>query len=464
MQSRKQTPELNLNKSPANLRFRWVLDCNGPQKRRAHPFKAEASHLAQPILSARHAALSASPVRGFSVRVIFNEESCLELKTGVGHYASELLRCLRDPAHGCRIDTHPHPSIRPAWKLWNRVRPYSYADAVAGTRFSRWRAAGLQHFRRLCRPLLRKLLQYTFFSRRYDIYHEPNYIPAPCDCPTVTTFHDLSVVLHPEWHPADRVAWLEKNLDRAVSQSSRFLVVSDHTRREMIQHLGIAPDRVMRIYNGIRPGLCPLAPDVIAEARYRLDLPERYLLCVGTVEPRKNILRLMQAYCALPVALRARWPLLLVGKWGWNTHEVAAYFDREARQCGVRQLGYVREADLPALYNGARALVYPSLYEGFGLPPLEMMACGGAVIASTAEAIAEVAAPQAHLIDPHDVDGWRDAMHRVVTDDEWWESLRDGAVEHARPFTWERCAAETLQVYRAVCAANVREPAPALAA
>ena len=114
-------------------------------------------------------------------------------------------------------------------------------------------------------------------------------------------------------------------------------------------------------------------------------------------------------------------------------------------------LGYVADADLPVLYNGARALVYPSLYEGFGLPPVEMLACGGAVLASTAGALAETVGGQAHLIPAADEDGWRAAMLRVVTEDEWWQSLRQGAVEAARPYTWERCAATALRVYRQAC-------------
>jgi alpha-1,3-rhamnosyl/mannosyltransferase len=179
-------------------------------------------------------------------------------------------------------------------------------------------------------------------------------------------------------------------------------------------------------------------------------LPPRYLLCLGTIEPRKNVLTLLRAYCALPAALRERWPLVLAGAWGWNTEAVADYFHAEARHRGVLHLGYVADAHLAAVYNGARALVYPSRYEGFGLPPLEMMACGGAVLASTAEALAETVGGQAHLVHPEDVDGWRAALARVLTDDNWWRALRQGAMAHARRFTWDRCAEETWAVYRTV--------------
>jgi alpha-1,3-rhamnosyl/mannosyltransferase len=158
--------------------------------------------------------------------------------------------------------------------------------------------------------------------------------------------------------------------------------------------------------------------------------------------------------------MRERWPLLLVGGWGWGATEVAHFLHNEARHRGVIHVGYLDDAYLPALYNGARALVFPSYYEGFGLPPVEMLACGGAVLASTAGAVVETVGGHAHLIDPDDTDGWRDAMQRVVTDNDWWQSLRCGGPEAARPFTWEQCAADTLRVYRKVGEVSAAEPLP----
>jgi alpha-1,3-rhamnosyl/mannosyltransferase len=151
----------------------------------------------------------------------------------------------------------------------------------------------------------------------------------------------------------------------------------------------------------------------------------------------------------------------LVGSWGWNTTAVAQYLHAEARHRGVIHLGYLDESYVPAVYNGARALLYPSLYEGFGLPPVEMLACGGAVLASTAGALVETVGGHAHLLHPADVDAWRTALLRVVTDDDWWNHLRRGAVAAARPYTWDRCAADTLRVYRALTdtAAPVRRAA-----
>jgi alpha-1,3-rhamnosyl/mannosyltransferase len=137
---------------------------------------------------------------------------------------------------------------------------------------------------------------------------------------------------------------------------------------------------------------------------------------------------------------------------------VAAYLDAEARSRGVLHLGYLPEEHLAAAYNGARALVFPSFYEGFGLPPIEMMACGGAVLASTAGALVETVGRRAHLVDPLDLDGWRSALRRVAEDDDWWRELRRGTEDVARPFTWEQCAADTLRAYRTLCG---QEPLPA---
>jgi alpha-1,3-rhamnosyl/mannosyltransferase len=260
------------------------------------------------------------------------------------------------------------------------------------------------------------------------------------------------------------VAHFERHFVRGLDRCDHFLAISDFGRQEVIDTLGIAPDRVTRTYMGIRPGLGPLSPAKVQEVLHELELPPKYLLYLGTIEPRKNLLMLLQAYSALPAVIRARWPLLMVGNWGWNSADVAAYLQNEARHRGVIHLGYVKERHLPAIYNGARALVYPSLYEGFGLPPIEMMACGGAVLASTAGALQETVGSKAHLIAPLDRAGWRDAMLKVALDDDWCDLLRQGTVSVSERFTWERCASDTLRVYRRMTGEAKEESPPLRAA
>jgi len=389
------------------------------------------------------------------MRVVVNHLPEAGRKTGIGYYTAELLRSLRAMT-GKQVDLFPDGWLDQVFQAAYRVQTLltNSTPGPGGSNPSRasWktrcRRFALEQGRCLKQAVLTRDLQALFHQRRYQLYHETNLIPLPVDAPIVTTLHDLSVVLHPQWHPADRVAYYERHFHQGLRRSQHFLAISEFCRQEIIHTLGIAPERVTRTYMGIRSGLRPLPAAEVSPVLQRLQLPPRYLLYLGTIEPRKNLLTLLRAYVALPDGLRRRWPLVLVGGWGWNTSEVADFYHAQAKHKGVIHLGYVADAHVPALYNGARALVYPSLYEGFGLPPVEMMACGGAVLASTAGAVVETVGAKAHLIDPGDVGGWRHALVRVVTDDDWWHQLRDGAEEVARPFTWEQCARDTLKVYR----------------
>ncbi|MGE3803512.1 MAG: glycosyltransferase family 4 protein [Gemmataceae bacterium] len=377
------------------------------------------------------------------------------MKAGIGHYTAGLLRSLAAHAGG-QVESFPAGWIRRAVDLYSRARPaldthQPGAEASGPPRpWRRWRGRLLQAAHQAAFQAVGWQFRAQCRRRRYDLYHEPNTIPLPVDLPTLSTIHDLSLLLHPEWHTLERVGHFEKHLRRALDQCRHFLTDTDFIRDEAIRVLGIAPERITRVYIGIRDDLRPLPAAQVQAVLRKLELPEQYLLYVGTIEPRKNLLMLLQVYCTLPASVRERWPFVLVGKWGWNAREVADYLQHTARHQGVRHLGYLADEHVAALYNGARALVYPSHYEGFGLPPLEMMSCGGAVLASTAGSVAEIASTRAHLIDPHDADSWRAALLRITSDNDWWHSLRQGVVEHARSFSWDRCARETFAVYQAI--------------
>lgn len=393
------------------------------------------------------------------MRVLINGMAAVGTRTGIGHYTGELVRGLRDLLGAEAVHCFQDPLLAQA-KLWGQrwrrrrerrptapavgapARPglkARLADAVrqAGQAWCAWRFAA-------CRR-----------RERFDLYHEPNFLPFAADLPTVVTVHDLSVLLYPEWHPADRVRQHQREFLRGLQGCDHVITDTESVRGEVIRSLGFPADRVTRVPIGIRSGLCRMPEDELRTGLQALELPERYLLYLGTIEPRKNVRLLLEAYCTLPAPVRDRFPLLLVGSWGWNSGDVAAYLDDEARHRGVRYLGYVPEGALPVLYGGARALLFPSHYEGFGLPPLEMLACGGAVLASTAASVAETVGRKAHLIAATDGDGWRQAMLRVCLDDDWHASLRQHAEEAARPFTWQRCAVETAAVYQRTLSGQV---------
>jgi glycosyltransferase involved in cell wall biosynthesis len=392
------------------------------------------------------------------MRILVNGLAAAGPMTGIGHYTTQLLRCLRAQAEDAEIYAFPNRWLRQARSLWVHLRsrlerrneqPTDKAAETPSPQKREWHGNVLRALRSSGQWLLTRSFQAVCRSG-FDLYHEPNYIPLPSDLPTVATVHDLSVLLHPEWHPADRVAHFERRFRRGLKQCRHFLAISEFARQEILRTLHLRPDQVTRTYMGIRPGLTPLPEHQVQQALRQLHLPSRYLLYVGTIEPRKNLATLLCAYRALDARIRRAYPLVLVGNWGWNAGEVARLLESK-ETTEVIHLGYVPEGSLAALYNGARALVYPSLYEGFGLPPVEMLACGGAVLASTAGALVETVGQKAHLIDPLDIDGWRQAMQRIVEDKDWWQALRQDAVEAAKPFTWEQCAADTLRVYRQLC-------------
>jgi glycosyltransferase involved in cell wall biosynthesis len=392
------------------------------------------------------------------MRVLIHTHATAGNRTGVGHYTIELLRALGD-VRGVRVMEYPSPGLARFRERLGGGRPPAGWDggtavvAAPGAPPKDVRLT-LRHIARTPLRLGWRLLMATYlratFDRRYvDLYHEPNYFPLRTRLPTVVTVHDLSAVLHPEWHPADRVARFERDFLPRVREFAHVLTDSDHARSEIIRTLNLPPERVTRAYPGVRAGLRPLAPVEIEPVRQRLGLPGQYLLHVGSLEPRKNLLMLLKAFVSLPSEVRERCPLVLVGPWGWRFEELAAYYEAEAKHCNVIHLGYVAEADLPALYASARALVFPTWYEGFGLPAAEMLASGGAVIASSTPAVAEVLGECGFKIDPADADGWRNAMRRAINDDEWVQTLRVGAIERAAGFTWANCAWDTVAGYRA---------------
>lgn len=376
------------------------------------------------------------------MRVVFNTLSTLKPKTGVGHYAARLAEALALLTGPGQIETFPGPVGRSLAR--RTLRSSNPIVANEAMRWSRVRSAA----KMLGRQMIGRWFHATCRPGRFDLYHEPNFLPLPSALPTIITVHDLSVILHPEWHPADRVQRHEQLFRSAVERCSHVITVSKSVRREAIEYLGLSPENVTSVHNGIGPEFHAASREDAIDARRRLQLPDSYLLYVGTIEPRKNLDTLLTAYCDLPEAVRESCPLVLAGGWGWKAEPVRDYYETIARHRYVRHLGYVADMDRPGLYAGARALVFPSHYEGFGLPPLEMLAVGGAVLASTSEAHREVLDGHAHFTDAGDWSGWRSILLRAILDDDWLGVIRRGGRAHAAQFTWHRSACETLAVYR----------------
>ena len=290
---------------------------------------------------------------------------------------------------------------------------------------------------------------------RPDIYHDPNYLSYRFDGPTVITVHDLSHVRYPETHPAIRVRIMNKLLPLAIEAASQIIVDSRFVKDEVVNHFGVDPDKVHPISLGVGESYAPRSAEEVGPVLARFGLSAKnYIFTVGTIEPRKNLIRAVDAYAGLPEAIRKSTPLVFAGMKGWLTEELDARIRKHEDRGEVRWLGYVSAEVLPMLYSGASMLVYPSLYEGFGLPVLEAMASGIPVITSNRASLPEVAGDVGLMVDPEDVDGLRTQMLRLIEDKE--EAARRGAlgVARARQFTWQACAEKTLAVYRQALAAD----------
>lgn len=274
-----------------------------------------------------------------------------------------------------------------------------------------------------------------------DVFHATAYaMPRRRRVPVVLTVHDLTLLRAPELGtPA-----LRRSVRRAAARAAEARLViadSEATRRDLIELAALPAARIRVVPLGVDAAFRPVAPPPGRR-------PAPYLLHVGTIEPRKNLPRLIEACAPLWRGGALRQRLVLAGAPGWGSAAVEAAIARHGAGDWVVRLGRVADADLPALYAGADAVLVPSLYEGFGLPLLEALACGAPVIAAAAGALPEVAGDAALLVDPRDAGAWGAAITHLLSDPDLAARLRAAGPRRAAPFTWTRCAEQTLAVYR----------------
>lgn len=286
---------------------------------------------------------------------------------------------------------------------------------------------------------------------RDRVFHGPNFFLPACADKGVITVHDLSVFKFPETHPIERIRHFERDFSRSVAQAAHVITDSQTTRAEVMSFTGLPASQVTAVALGVSSAFVPRRDEEIAASLQKYGLkPRSYALCVSTLEPRKKIEQLLVAWCELPIKLRSAFPLILIGGNGWLSEALQATIQQGQLQGWVRHLGYVPEDDLPLLYAGAALFVYPSTYEGFGLPPIEAMACGVPVVVSNQSCLPEVTQGVALMVNPDDVTAFSAVLEKGLTDESW----RSGAVAAgqavAATYTWQRCIDETVAVYQQI--------------
>ncbi|MGD1996119.1 MAG: glycosyltransferase family 1 protein [Anaerolineae bacterium] len=346
---------------------------------------------------------------------------------GVHQYVRHLLRHL--PEAGCRVTA------------------FLGRDCLQPVGGCAVRCSHLPTGRPYARVIWEQFVQpYALCRERVDLAHAPVFVaPLAASCPLVVTIHDLSFLRLPHvFHPAKRL-YLNVFTRASVRRAQRIIAVSTHAAEETARLLGVQRGRVDVICHGVDSEFHPRSPEEVRAFRERRGLPERFLLFVGTLEPRKNLVRLVEAFA------RLREPglkLVLAGGRGWSYEEILARVEDLELEEEVVLPGFIPGDELPLWYNAATLLVYPSLYEGFGMPILESLASGTVVLTSDRSSLPEAAGDGALLVDPYDVDAIAEGMHQLLTDELLRRELRRRGMIHAARFSWAQMAIETVGVYR----------------
>lgn len=372
------------------------------------------------------------------MRIVVNGVPLVRVATGIGRYIAGLYDAVeRVKAPGDATFWFDGQSVGP-----NRPVP---PEAPAGRKTGAglvWRLPSVVGG--LARSVLHELRERRFLAQAngFDVYHETAFFPfkRPQGAKIVFTVHDLSLIERPKDHPGERVRFFNRYFHKRLESADRFLTVSAFTKSRMTALLGLDPDRIDVSPLAVDGTVFrPAGEDAVQAMRDRLGV-DRYVLFVGAGDPRKNARLIPQAIRDAGLDV----PLVWAGWSGWD--------DSALKERGVIAAGHVADADLAALYTGALALVWPSSYEGFGLPVLEAMACGCPVITSDLASMPEVAGGEAVLLtDPTDVAEMGREIKRVCGDPGLREAMRRGGLKRAADFSWERTARITLDSFREAC-------------
>lgn len=280
----------------------------------------------------------------------------------------------------------------------------------------------------------------------YDAMHYPaNFCPPLGTRNTIVTMHDLSFLRHPEWFRADRAAYYRAAFALTKRRAGRFIADSAATRDDLVALGRVPADRIDVVHLGVSSAFRPAEPAAVSAVRAKYHLPSPFFLYVGTQEPRKNLPRLLAAYDR--TATQFPQDLVIAGREGWKLVALRTALSAMEHRTRVHFPGFIDDIDLPALLSAADGFVWPSLFEGFGLPPLEALACGTPVLTSNTSSLPELFTGHAHLVDPTQIDA---IAHGLLALARGGDSAPPQSIAHGQSFTWSRCAGHVIDAYRKI--------------
>ena len=297
----------------------------------------------------------------------------------------------------------------------------------------------------LLKKITRRLLStYSrFFTPSYHLYWQPNFIPST-DIKAkkiVTTVHDFSFILHRDFHPKERIEHFEKYFFKNILKSDMIITGSFFSKQEILERLDFEEDRVKVIYHGLNHTIFKVYQD----RKLNFQLPEKFILSVGSIEPRKNLQGLLKAYNLLDKKTKESYKLVLVGFKGWENEELMQLIKKDEQN--ISYLGFISDEELAKVYNRASCFLFPSFYEGFGLPLLESMACATPVISSNTTSMPEVGGDAVLYCDPNDIVDIKNKIEQLLGDKNLQKIMIEKGLKRAKEFSWEKSAQEHIKLF-----------------
>jgi len=382
------------------------------------------------------------------MRIAFDGTTLRPARTGVGYYTEHLLHHLVKESADDEIIVVSNRPLDTTAPLPPRVRVVASPSRMP-------RLAWMQ----LIAPrLLRRL--------RVDVAHFTNgMVPLAVSVPTVVTIHDMSLTMFPKYHPPRRVLLNRPLVDMAARRADAIITVSESAKRDIVRLYGSQAERIHVVHEAAAPSFRRIQDaSLLNRVRQRYELADRFILYVGTIEPRKNLPKLIEGFARKRKSGQLPHQLVCAGPYGWLSRDIEELIDRLGIEDAVCFTGYVPFEDLAALYTLAEMFVFPSLYEGFGLPVIEAMACGTPVVTGHVAALAEVGGGAVEQVAHLDAESLGQAMLRLADDPQRRDRLAALGLQRAQMFSWGQAARETLKVYREIVTGEVGATSPVPAA
>lgn len=384
------------------------------------------------------------------IKIAINANSTNPPLTGIGHLTANIAKILQDDPT-VKLSLFKNGAWSPRLEeTLTAVENSHLKRNFLSNLFYKIKAQSPQAARMIGRlipfkqALIRKLLDKSFRaglrSGHADVYVEPNFLPLSYDIPTVIFVHDISYIRHPETQPEDRNRDMRKYLPEALEKAAAIITMSHFTTQELISHFKISDKNIFVACSGADPAFKPRGVAEVAGTLDKFQLKFRkFILAVGTLEPRKNLRRAIAAYQTLPQHLREQFPLVVCGAKGWVNSGIDAAANQLIADGQLRILNYVKQSELNELFSAARCSCYVSIYEGFGTPILESMQSGTPVITSNISSMPEVAGKAGMKVDPYNIEDIKNAMQHLLENEDAWNKQIELGLEEAKRYNWNKC-------------------------